>query len=65
MYTPRDGGRLVWAGWFPVAVPGEGQQQVSVRIQSGSGLPQGVADPGAAGAGAQQLMLAGDPSGGG
>jgi hypothetical protein len=55
-------GRLVPVGRCPVAVPGEGHQQLSVRVRSGSSLPEG-GRPDAAGVGAEQLMLAGDPSG--
>ena len=64
VYAPPDAGRFVQVGGFPVAVPGEGHQEVPARVQPGSGFPEGVADPGAAGAGTQQLMLASDPGGG-
>ena len=48
-----------------MAGPGERQQQVPLRVESGGRAPQRVTDLGPAGLGAQQLALPGDPGRGG
>jgi hypothetical protein len=59
--APRDLGRPAETGPPAVAVPGERQQQVPARVQSGRSPPEAFDNLGAAGMDTGQRPLAGDP----